>query len=81
MGSSAWLREVWQRVAGLALEPVQVGKPWRQPDDERAYAYMLAQYGGLLTRIASVQGWDCLGLQIGHDLAERQKAQRQNRRN
>jgi hypothetical protein len=75
MGSSAWLREVWQRVAGLQLEPVHVSKPWRQADDERAYAYMLAQYGALLERRAVDHGsWECLGLQLGADLAERKKA-------
>jgi hypothetical protein len=80
MGSSAWLREVWQRVAGLELEPVQVGKPWRQADDERAYAYLLAQYGGLLKRVrADLGSWDCVGLQIGADLAEREKAEKQRR--
>ena len=42
---------VWKAVAGLDLEPVHVGKPWRQTDDERAYAYLLAQYGGLLRRV------------------------------
>lgn len=78
MGSSAWLREVWQRVAGLELEPVQVGKPWRQADDERAYAFLLAQYGGLLKRVcADLGSWDCVGLQIGADLAEREKAEKQ----
>lgn len=77
MGSSAWLREVWKRVAGLDLEPVQVGKPWRQSDDDRAYAGFLAQYGGLLQRMqVDLGSWECLGLQIGHDLAERQKAKR-----
>jgi hypothetical protein len=77
MGSSAWLREVWQRVAGLELEPVQVGKPWRQSDDERAYGYLLAQYGGLLRRICGDLGtWDMVGRQIGFDLAERESVGR-----
>lgn len=76
MGSSAWLRQVWRGVVGLELDPVQVGKPWRQADDERAYAYLLAQYGGLLSRMAAVQGWDCVGLQIGSDLAAREKARK-----
>ena len=81
MGSSAWLREVWQRVAGLDLEPVQVGKPWRQSDDERAYAYLLAQYGGLLKRVCVDLGtWDMVGRQIGHDLAERERAASQAKR-
>lgn len=81
MGSSAWLREVWKRVAGLDLEPVQVGKPWRQADDERAYGYLLAQYGGLLERVCSDLGsWDMVGRQIGFDLAQRAAVERKRRR-
>lgn len=77
MGCSGWLREVWAKVSGVDLHPVQVGKGWRQADDERAYSYLLAQYGGLLQRMKEDAGsWECLGLQIGHDLAERQKAKR-----
>jgi hypothetical protein len=77
MGSSRWLREVWRGVSGLELEPVQVGKVWRQSDDDRAYCSFLRQYGGLLKRIAEdLGGWDCVGLQIGHDLAEREKVRR-----
>lgn len=80
MGSSEWLREVWRRVAGLDLEPVQVGKPWRQADDERAYGYLLAQYGGLLQRVRDDLGsWDMVGRQIGHDLDERARAKRRRR--
>lgn len=78
MGSSAWLREVWLRVAGLQLEPVQVGKAWRQADDERSYAYLLAQYGGLLQRVrADLGSWECVGLQLGSDLAARHAARGQ----
>lgn len=75
MGSSAWLRDVWSAVVGLEVEPVQVGKPWRQSNDDRSYAYMLAQYGGLLQRRQQEHGsWSALGAQLGHDLAERAKA-------
>lgn len=81
MGSSAWLRDVWRQVAGLELEPVQVGKAWRQSDDARAYSYMLAQYGGLLKRVqADLGSWACVGEQLGHDLAEREKAERRRRK-
>lgn len=74
MGSSPWLRHVWKGVAGLDLEPVQVSKRYRQADDDRAYAYLLAQYGGLLRRRMVDHGsWAALGAQIGHDLAEREK--------
>ena len=72
MGSSRWMRELMRLVAGLDLEPFEAGKPWRQADDDRAYAALLAQYGGLLARIRSDLGsWDMVGRQIGADLAER----------
>lgn len=81
MGSSAWLREVWQSVAGTGLEPVQVRKPWRQSDDDRSYAYMLSQYGGMLGRRLKDHGsWACIGEQIGFDLAERARAEAADRR-
>jgi hypothetical protein len=76
MGCSAWQREVWRLVMGLEVDPVEVRRPWRQADDDRAYAYMLAQYGKLLKRKFRENGsWECVGLQIGHDLAERAKAE------
>lgn len=69
LGCSRWMREVWKAVAGLELEPVQVGRGWRQADDERAYRYLLAQYGGLLRRMQIDAGsWACVGLQLGEDL-------------
>lgn len=73
-GSAAWTLELMRQVAGLALEPCNMGKAWRASDDDRAYAAMLAQYGGLLGRLGAMQGWDCLGLQIRDDLAEREQA-------
>jgi hypothetical protein len=70
LGCSRWMREVWRAVAGLDLVPVQVGRGWRQSDDERAYRYLLAQYGGVLRRMHRDQGsWECVGLQLGDDLA------------
>ena len=54
---------------------------WRQADDERAYAYLLAQYGPLLRRIREDLGsWDCVGRQLGDDLAERDRAQATRKR-
>ena len=77
MGSAKWMRALMGLVADVELEPLMVGKPWRQADDDRAYAAMLAQYGGLLERVrADLGSWDCLGLQIGHDLAERKAARK-----
>lgn len=75
MGSAAWMRLLMRQVAGLELEPFEAGKPWRQSDDSRAYAAVLAQYGGLLRRMFGDLGsWECVGLQIGSDLAERERA-------
>ena len=74
MGSAAWTRQLMLLVSGLDLPPFTAGKVWRQADDDRAYAALLAQYGGLLQRIRSDAGsWECVGLQIGSDLAERAK--------
>jgi hypothetical protein len=69
LGSAAWLREVWREVAQLDVQPVRVSKAWRQSDDERAYRYMLAHYGGVLRRLhVDLGSWECVGLQIGEDL-------------
>jgi hypothetical protein len=77
MGSATWQRHVWQLVMGQQLQPVEVRKPWRQSDDDRAYAYMLAQYGKVLQRMHGDLGsWECVGKQIGQDLAERREAER-----
>jgi hypothetical protein len=77
MGASRWMRALMAIVAGIELEPYQAGKPWRQADDDRAYAALLAQYGGLLKRIQADLGhWDLVGRQLGYDLAERDEAKR-----
>jgi hypothetical protein len=81
MGSAAWMRELMRQVAGLELEPFQAGRGWRQSDDDRAYSALLAQYGGLLRRIRGDLGsWECLGLQLGSDLAAREVAKRERGR-
>lgn len=77
MGSAAWMRALMAAVAGLELEPFAAGRVWRQSDDVRAYTALLAQYGGLLSRVcADLGSWACVGEQIGHDLAERQRQKR-----
>lgn len=74
MGSAAWMRELMRQVAGVELEPFNAGRLWRQADDDRAYAAMLAQYGGMLARVVGGLGsWECLGLQLRDDLAERSR--------
>lgn len=70
MGSSAWMRDLMGRVAGLELQPFLAGRPWRQADDDRAYSALLAQYGGMLERRAKDHGsWEMLGRQMCDDLA------------
>jgi hypothetical protein len=77
MGSAAWMRELMRIVADLDIEPFQAGNVWRQADHERAFAALLAQYGGTLQRLkVDLGSWDMVGRQIGHDLAERAAAQR-----
>lgn len=74
MGSAAWTRELMRQVAGLELEPFEARRPWRQADDDRAYASLLGQYGGMLRRVcADLGSWDMVGRQIGYDLAERDR--------
>jgi hypothetical protein len=74
MGSAAWMRELMRQVAGLELEPFQAGRLWREADDDRAYAAVLAQYGGMFERLfRSLGSWECVGLQMRDDLAERSR--------
>ena len=81
MGSAKWGRELMRRVDGLDLAPFQAGRVWRASDDDRAYAAMLAQYGSMLRRQVHLFGsWECLGLQLRDDLAERDEAKRKGRR-
>lgn len=69
LGASVWMRECWKQVADLDVRPVQVGKGWRQSDDDRAWNAMLACYGATLRRRLELHGsWACVGLQIGEDL-------------
>ena len=80
-GAALWLREVLKGVVGLELDPLMVTKPFRDSDDERAWAFLLAQYGGLLERRKAKHGsWGALGSQIGFDLVERAIAQRKLQR-
>lgn len=75
LGSCAWSRQVWRDVGGLELVPVRVTVPYRQADGARAYAYMLAQYGAVLrAQLEDLGDWACVGRQIGHDLAEFDRA-------
>lgn len=69
-GFSEWSKEVARLAFEMDIPRVEV-KPWRESDDDRAYRFMLQQYGGLLWRRLGDHGsWSALGAQIGSDLEE-----------
>jgi hypothetical protein len=71
LGAAHWMREVWKIVAGLELQPVKLGQVWRPADHERAYRFLLGQYARVFRQMHQDLGsWECVGLQIGSDLAE-----------
>ena len=79
-GASKWTQQLVRCALELNIERVKVGKIWRPSDDERAYRFMVSQYGAMLARYAhALGGWDCLGHTIGNDVRElaRKKARRQ----
>jgi hypothetical protein len=67
-GFSTWTQDVAKRALELDVPRVQI-KPWRESDDDRAWRYMLRQYGPLLLRVKGDLGsWAAVGAQIGHDI-------------
>lgn len=68
-GCSAWTCELARRLFALDVARIDM-HAYRQPDHERAYRFMLQQYGPTLRRmLADLGSWDCVGLTIGDDLA------------
>lgn len=68
-GCSAWTHELARRLFSLDLARVEM-QAGRESDHERAYRFMLQQYGPTLRRmVADLGSWDCVGLTIGDDLA------------
>lgn len=74
-GASTFSRDVWADVTGMDVPRINVGKSWRQSDDDRAYDHLLSQYGGLLLRrIAEHGSGAAFGRQLEDDLAARAEA-------
>ena len=74
MASAAWSRELIKRIEGVDLQPVSMRVDWRQPDIERSYAAMISQYGAILRAMkADLGSWECLGMQLGHDIDAAEK--------
>lgn len=71
-GFSGWTLELARRVLELDVERVPISV-WRQPDDERAFDFMIRQYGDMLERRqARAGGWSHLGDDIGVHQAAKQ---------
>jgi hypothetical protein len=67
-GFSRWTAELALRAMALEVERIEM-QAGRESDDQRAWRFMLKQYGPLLRRHASEVGsWECLGLNIRDDL-------------
>lgn len=67
-GYAAWTRELAERCMALDVPRVQMNV-WREADDERAFRFMVRQYGPMLARLRSELGdWQCVGLTIGAEV-------------
>ena len=63
-----WSFEVARMMGHERLQRVDV-QMYQPSDNERAYRYLLKQYGNLLTTLKATHGsWEALGAQIGYDL-------------
>jgi hypothetical protein len=76
-GFAGWTAELAARVFALQVERITM-QARRETDHERAYRFMLLQYGGVLRQMFSDLGaWDCVGLTIGDDLRRLDERRRQ----
>lgn len=68
-GLTSWSHTLARRLGNTELQRVAMSS-WRQSDFERCYSAMLRQYGKTLLALQSDLGsWECVGLQLGSDLA------------
>jgi hypothetical protein len=67
-GFADWTRETARQVLAMDVPRVQV-RPWRESDDDRAYRFMLQQYGPLMRRRIDEHGSAAaFGAQLEYDL-------------
>ncbi len=67
-GCAAWTHELARRLFSLDVARVEM-QAGRESDHQRAYRFMLQQYGPTLRRmLADLGAWDCVGMTIGQDL-------------
>lgn len=78
-GFSGWTHELAKRAFSLQIERITM-YAGRETDDERAFRFMVMQYGPLLHRLFKDLGsWDCVGKTIGDAIAEQQEARRRRK--
>lgn len=75
-GFAGWTHELARRVFSLQIDRITM-QAGRETDDERAFRYMIMQYGPMLQRLLHDVGtWDCVGLTIGEAITEHQARRR-----
>lgn len=67
-GFSSWTAELAKRVLALRVDRIKM-QAGRETDDERAYRFLIRQYGPMLRRLCKELGsWEEVGRKIGRDL-------------
>lgn len=70
-GATAWTRELASLVLEEHVSPHPAGTVYRQPERERALAWMCKQYGSHLVSLAADLGsWECLGKTLQEMVSE-----------
>lgn len=70
-GFAAWTHELAQRAFSLSIDRINM-YAGKESDDERAFRYLVIQYGPLLERLVrDVGSWECVGLTIRDAIEER----------
>ena len=73
-GFAGWTHELAKRALSLHIERITM-QSGRETDDERAFRFMVLQYGPLLQRICRDLGsWECVGLTVGEAIAAQKAA-------
>ena len=74
MQTARWTAEIARRVGVPELEKVKVRDAWTPSDDDRALAFCVHQYGGVLQRkAAELGGWEDLGRYLRDAVSEAKK--------
>lgn len=74
VGFAAGTAAIHRALTGDEVKLVKAGTVWTPSDDDRAFSWMIAQYGSLMSRIKDDLGsWECLGKTIGDAISEREE--------